>query len=177
MFSNIETPKFYIMNNMDDEAKESIRKIYNTNGNEQMVSNILNLIKSTCTNDSAKVSMIDALFRDERYVRSSWISMLIMMFACLTGYYAIIAFSDKLLEEISSGEGGLSVRTGTVLIAGFNFLGAIVVMYLIKVVGRRKILLAGQCGIALFLVGVSIAVQYKLDSVELVLICGVAFFF
>lgn len=179
LFCNIETPKFFIMNGLDDEARESIRKIYLTNGDERMVSNILNLIKSTCTNDSAKVSMVDALFKDERYTRSSWVSMLIMMFACLTGYYAIIAFSNTLLEGISSGgeEKGLSVRTGTVLIAAFNFLGAIVVIYLITVVGRRKILLGGQLGIALFLVGVAVAVQFSLDSVELVLICGVAFFF
>ena len=56
--------------------------------------------------------MKQALFTDDRYKRSSWIAILIMAFQCLTGYYAIIAYSSVLLQDdFGSGEnGGLSAR-------------------------------------------------------------------
>ena len=45
------------------------------------------------------VTTKQALWTDEKYVRSSWTAILIMAFQCLTGYYAIIAYSETLLEE------------------------------------------------------------------------------
>jgi len=88
--------------------------------------------------------MKQALFTDERYKRSSWVAILIMAFQCLTGYYAIIAYSSNLLQDdFGSGENGISARQGVFLIAGCNLLGSFASIYLIFKVGRRTIFLIG----------------------------------
>ena len=77
-----------------------------------------------------------------------------MAFQCLTGYYAIIAYSDVLLQEYF-GEGtdqSINARQGVFLIAAFNLLGSIASIALITKFGRRPIFLFGQGGIALSLV-------------------------
>ena len=43
--------------------------------------------------------MRQVLWTDEKYARASWTAILIMAFQCLTGYYAIIAYSEILLNE------------------------------------------------------------------------------
>lgn len=123
--------------------------------------------------------MKQALFTDDRYKRSSWVAILIMAFQCLTGYYAIIAYSSVLLQDDfgSGADGGFSARQGVFLIAGFNLMGSVASIYLIAKVGRRTIFLIGQGGIALSLVGVAIVSVVDSPVTLLVLICMVAFLF
>lgn len=89
------------------------------------------------------MSLKAALFEDERYVRPSRIAILVMMFQCFTGYYAIIAYSEVLLEDNFGEDQKITARTGTYLVALTNMLGSIASIYFIHSVGRRTILLIG----------------------------------
>ena len=103
---------------------------------------------------------------------------MIMAFQCLTGYYAIIAYSSNLLkEDFGSGDKRISARQGVILITGFNLLGSIASIYFISKVGRRTIFLIGQGGIAIALVGVAIVSVINSPVMLLSLICVVAFLF
>ena len=89
--------------------------------------------------------MKQALIEDDRYKRSSWVAILIMAFQCLTGYYAIIAYSSVLLEDDFGAESGRSInaRQGVFLINLFNMLGAFAAIYLVEIIGRRPIFIIG----------------------------------
>ena len=116
---------------------------------------------------------------DERYKRSSWVAILIMAFQCLTGYYAIICYSEVLLQDFF-GEGTdrrINARQGIFLIQGFNLIGSIASIALIAKVGRRSIFLFGQGGIAIALVGIAIVSAINKPVTLLTLICIVSFLF
>ena len=102
-----------------------------------------------------------------------------MAFQCLTGYYAIIAYSSVLLRDDFGGDAGrkIDARQGVFLINGFNLLGAIVAIKLVQVVGRRTVFLIGQFGIALSLVGIAIVAHVNSPVTLVTLICIVAFLF
>lgn len=123
--------------------------------------------------------MKQALWTDPAYTRSSWIAILIMAFQCLTGYYAIIAYSGNLLADDFDTASGrkINARQGVFLINGFNLLGSICSIYFISKVGRRTIFLIGQGGIAIALVGIAIVSYINAPSILLTLICMVAFLF
>ena len=123
--------------------------------------------------------MKQALCSDDRYVRSSWTAILIMAFQCLTGYYAIIAYSSVLLRDDFGGDADrkINARQGVFLINGFNLLGAIASIYLVEVVGRRTIFLIGQAGIALSLVGIAVVSHVESPVTLVTLICIVTFLF
>ena len=102
-----------------------------------------------------------------------------MAFQCLTGYYAIIAYSDVLLQDYF-GEGSnrrINARQGVFLIAGFNLLGSFASIALIAKVGRRPIFLFGQGGIAICLICIAIVSAINKPVTLLTCICIVAFLF
>ena len=102
-----------------------------------------------------------------------------MAFQCLTGYYAIIAYSSVLLKDDFSASDNrrVNARQGVFLINGFNLLGSFASIYFISKVGRRTIFLIGQGGIALSLVGIAIVSAVNAPVALLTLICIVAFLF
>ena len=178
----MDTPRFYIMQGKDEEAKKAISKIYNTDGDAKKVENIYLAEKAACTvgddeDVGAKVTTKMALWTDERYVRSSWTAIGIMAFQCLTGYYAIIAYSEVLLRE-DFGEGpGLTTRDGVFIIQAFNLMGSFTSIYFVSVVGRRTIFLIGQAGIAVCLCGIAIVSIFESPVTLLVLFCIISFLF
>lgn len=97
----------------------------------------------------------------------------------MTGYYAIIAYSETLLEDDFNAESGrkINVRQGVFLIQGFNLIGSICSIYLISKVGRRTIILIGQGGIAISLVVIAIMFLFDSPVTLLSLICIIAFLF
>jgi len=102
VYVRMDTPRFYIKSGQHEKAKLAISKIYNTGDDEQKLSNIFLAEKAACSDagqGEGKQTMKQVLWTDERYVRSSWTAILIMTFQCLTGYYAIIAYSEVLLSD------------------------------------------------------------------------------
>ena len=101
-----------------------------------------------------------------------------MIFQCLTGYYAIIAYSEILLRDnFGDGKRKIDTRQGVFLIQGFNLLGSVASIWLIGTFGRRTILVSGQLGIAFSLVSIAIASIVDSPPALLTLICIVAFLF
>ena len=66
---------------------------------------------------------------------------------------------------------------GNYLVALFNVLGSVASVYLIHKVGRRKILLLGQCLIALCLLGMAVMSAINDPDILLFMICAVTFLF
>ena len=98
----------------------------------------------TNNQENKHVSMKEALCSDDRYTRSSWVCIVAMIFQCLTGYYAIIAYSTHLLEDLSEGsENALTPRTGAILILACNLLGNVTSVFFIGKVGRRTVFITG----------------------------------
>ena len=160
--------------------------MYHTRGDEKKIQNIYLAEKNACSGGQeegevagGQVTVAQALCTDDRYKRASWIAILIMAFQCLTGYYAIIAYSSVMLEEDFGGNSGRKInpRQGVWLINGFNMLGSFACIYLIEKVGRRPIFLLGQGGIAISLVGIAIVSANSSPVTLLTLICAVAFLF
>lgn len=79
-FLNTETPKFYLMNGQYDEARDVIRRIYITEGQELKTENIMKFYQVTNNQENKKVSMGEALFTDDKYTRSSWVCIIAMCF-------------------------------------------------------------------------------------------------
>ena len=73
--------------------------MYITEGNEQKIHNIYLAEKNALPGDQEQVTVKQALCSDDRYKVASWTAILIMAFQCLTGYYAIIAYSSVLLRD------------------------------------------------------------------------------
>mmetsp|Transcript_15002 Transcript_15002/g.20364 ORF Transcript_15002/g.20364 Transcript_15002/m.20364 type:complete len:408 (+) Transcript_15002:200-1423(+) len=177
-----DTPRFYLSTGQEEKAKLVLKKMYDTQNNNVKLNNILEAEKAAMGGGDdegagPKVSPKEALWTNDKYVRSSWTAIMIMAFQCLTGYYAIIAYSEVLLDEDFSSGRKINTRQGVFLIQGFNLIGSIASIYFISKVGRRTIILIGQGGIALSLVGIGIASIFESPVTLLVLICIVAFLF
>ena len=68
------------------KALKSIHKVYRTDGDSRTAQKIYNYIKKTSADSSQNVSFTQAFFTDERYVRASWVSLMIIVFSELTGF-------------------------------------------------------------------------------------------
>ena len=144
MFLGTETPKYYLMTGRFEEAKKVIQRIYITDGDNLKEDNIMKFYQVTNNGENTHVSMKDALCADERYTRSSWVCVIAMCFQCLTGYYAIIAYSTHLLEDLTSSDpNAISPRNGAILILAANLLGNIASIWFIGNVGRRTVFITG----------------------------------
>ena len=101
-----------------------------------------------------------------------------MVFQCLTGYYAIIAYSTHLLEDLSSGsENAITPRTGAILILLANLMGNMTSIWYIGKFGRRTVFISGQAIIAVSLAAVGILAIYNLSGPLIIFICIVSFGF
>ena len=184
-----DTPRYYLSTGQEEKAKLVLKKMYDTGDNKVKLDNIVRAEKAAMDDGGAgtegaeaqakKISPKEALWSNEKYVKSSWTSILIMAFQCLTGYYAIIAYSETLLEDDFNAESGrkINTRQGVFLIQGFNLIGSICSIYLISKVGRRTIILIGQGGIAISLVVIAIMFLFDSPVTLLSLICIIAFLF
>ena len=94
-----DTPKFYVSKNDEKGALKAIHTIYETNGSEVSANRIKRFIEKSCNKNTTKVSFAESFLHDEKYVRASWVNVGIMTFHCLTGYSAVMAFSNTIFEN------------------------------------------------------------------------------
>ena len=95
------------------------------------------------------MSLKSAFWKDERYMRASWVSMMIIIFSELTGFQAIMLYSNDIFTQIFGDNGPISAREGTFLIAAVNFLASFMSICIVKLLGRRPLLLLGHSGVAI----------------------------
>ena len=106
-----DTPKFYISKQDDENALKAINVIYKTNGSEVRANRIKRFIEKSCNQQTTKVSLKDSMWVDERYARASIVNVTIMSFHVLTGYAAVMAFSNTIFKNAQSADGsGLTPR-------------------------------------------------------------------
>jgi len=55
---------------------------------------------------------MEALWRNERYVRASWVAIFIMMAQVCTGYYALLAYSCDIFTEVFPLDFGIQPEMG-----------------------------------------------------------------
>ena len=116
-----DTPRYYLSTGQEEKAKLVLKKMYDTGDNKVKLDNIVRAEKAAMDDggssaegaeaQATKISPKEALWSNDKYVRSSWTSILIMAFQCLTGYYAIIAYSETLLEDDFNAESGRKINT------------------------------------------------------------------
>lgn len=93
---------------------------------------------------------MQAFFSDEKYVRASWVSVMIIVFSELTGFQAIMLYSNHIFTAIFGDKNSfITAREGTYLIAGVNFVASFMSIGTVKIAGRRTLLLAGHFAVAL----------------------------
>lgn len=157
-----DSPKFHMSNGERALAVKSIHLFYPTEGSSRTAFRIYNYIKKTSTSDQPNVSLRQAYWSDERYTRASYVSLMIIVFSELTGFAAIMLYSNSMFSNIFGAHGAISPREGTYMIASVNFLASFMSIFTVRVLGRRALLLLGHAGVALchFFIGVFILLDY-----------------
>ena len=140
---------------------KSINKVYKTEGNYRTATKIYNYIKMNSSDETSKVTFSQAFITDEKYVRASWVSIMIIIFSELTGFQAIMLYSNLIFTGIFGDDSIISPREGTYLIAAVNFIASFVSIGTVKLAGRRTLLLGGHFTVALchLLIGIFIIIE------------------
>ena len=94
-----DTPKYYLTNGDEPGAITAINKIYNTRGSDAQAQRIKRFIEKSCNNNTTKVALMDAMWRDEHYARASLVNVCVMSFHALTGYSAVMSFSNTIFKN------------------------------------------------------------------------------
>ena len=112
------------------------------------------------------------MWNDERYARASIVNVSIISFHALTGYSAVMAFSNTIFENAeSSGGGGLSPRQGTYFVGLCNLVAAMIGIYTVRSFGRRTLLLYGHITIAILHICIAIATILEWNTIQIILVC------
>ena len=87
---------------------------------------------------------------------------MIIVFSELTGFQAIMLYSNSIFGEILGDKAVISPREGTYMIALVNFMASLVSIGTVRMAGRRTLLLIGHFSVALchLLIGLFIILGY-----------------
>lgn len=58
----------------------------------------MRFLQKSGNSETTKVSLKEALWTDEKYSRASQVNIVVMSFHVLTGYSAVMAFSNSIFE-------------------------------------------------------------------------------
>jgi len=95
-----DSAKFHMSNNQRYKALKSIHRTYDTGGSERQAQRIYNYIKRNSTQATSTVTFSEAFVTDEMYRRASWTNVAIIVFSELTGFQAIMLYSNIIFTEI-----------------------------------------------------------------------------
>ena len=93
-FVPYDSPKFHMQHGDRRHAIKSIQTIYNTRGDYRTAVKIYNYVKKTSADETSVLTLPEAFCTDERYKRASWVSLMIIVFSELTGFQAIMLYSN-----------------------------------------------------------------------------------
>ena len=127
-------PSFYLGQKDYDGARDSFEKIYKTLGDTSHFDRfVAEFEKSKKMQGSSKVSIQQALCKDENYMRATWVNIADIFFHEMTGINVILQYSNTILENIFGDDtsSGFNARTGTYVISWINFLSAGLAVYTI----------------------------------------------
>ena len=144
-----DTPKFYISKGDENAAKKAIHRIYKTGESDIIAKKIVRFIKKSGDKTTSKATLIDSLFRDEKYIRASWTNIVVMIAHVLTGYSAVIAFSTSIFKEILADPNTITPEQGTYIVGATSAISAMAGIPIVRRFGRRTLLLYGHAIMAL----------------------------
>lgn len=99
-----------------------------------------------------------------------------MSFHVLTGYSAVLNFSNTIFKNAQEESGGgLTPRQGTYMVGLCNLLAAMTGIYTVRTFGRRTILLTGHVMITVLHVLIAVSTMLGWSTVQIVLICTFIF--
>ena len=166
LFVRQEPIGFSISNGNDEAAKDLLRKVYKQGKLtdeefEAAVKNQLNHLNRTTSKESSLVTFNQAVC-GPKYRKATWVCCILNLFNQQSGIGIVTVYATRLLiliKEQTNGEFPISPLAGTIIIgiacAVFAILGAFVV----KMIGRRKILIIGSIGMAICMAGTGVAIQ------------------
>jgi hypothetical protein len=118
-------------------------------------------LNRTTSKESSLVTFNQAVC-GPKYRKATWVCCILNLFNQQSGIGIVTVYATRLLiliKEQTNGEFPISPLAGTIVIgiacAVFAILGAFVV----KMIGRRKILIIGSIGMAVCMTGTGVAIQ------------------
>ena len=109
------------------------------------------------------MSFVEAFFTNERYIRASWIAILLVFFIILNGYVAVFMYANQLFTEFLGKDGFIKPRNATNCLSATQLIASIVSFWTVNTFGRRNLLLFGHIGVtlSLFAIGLCIIFDWK----------------
>ena len=128
--------------------------------------------------DSIKVSLKEAFFTNENYVRASWVNIINIIFHELSGINVIFQYSNTILKQIlGDSSSSFTPRQGTYCVSAVNFLSSAASIWTINNFGRRSLLLVGHSAMSIIhiLIGTFIITGFNMGTLVGILLFLVAY--
>lgn len=168
-----ESPRWLVLKNRDDDAREVLSSLLDDDPESTMVQNEFIAIKATV------LEMTKGSFRDmftmgeDRHLHRTMLAYINQMFQQISGINLITYYIPTLLED----QVGLD-KVVSRLISACNgteyFLASLISIFVIEKFGRRQLMLFGAAGMSLSMV--ALAVTSSIDSTQSKIACCVFLF-
>ena len=168
-------PAYYLSIRKRREAYLSFKYIYKTEDEDgtEFEAFCLEYEKSTKQTKSTKITLKEAFFTDETYVRASWINILDVIFHELVGINVIFQYSTTILDDIFGEDSeGFTAREGTYCITVFNFFASAASIWTINNIGRRRLLLVGHLAMTVIHAAIGTFIIIEFNAGVLLGICA-----
>ena len=143
-----DSPKFYVASLRRSEAVKSIHRVYKTGGSDDNAWRIYHHVAQNSATETVDASLVEAFVTDEMHRRASWVAVAIIFFSELTGFQAIVLYSNIIFADILGPDAKITPRQGTYIIAAVNFVASIASIATVRAFGRRPLLIFGHVGVA-----------------------------
>ena len=115
--------------------------------------------------------MVEAFFTDSRYVKGSWVNWADVIFHELTGYNALMIFSNTILRKITSEGSSFTAREGTIVLGAVDFISSCFSILAIRKFQRRPMMILGHTGMTLAMISIGVLAIYEINIGVLVGMC------
>ena len=116
-------------------------------------------------------------FTNDLYKTGTWVALLVMFWHEIVGNNAIMLYSNKMLEDMSSADAILTPRQGTYLVGVINFLSSGISVWTAKAFSRRFLFVFGHIGMGIFHILVGVCAYNNYPTLALLSMLGFIFFF
>lgn len=166
----VKSPRWLVRAGRVNEAKDVVKKLNNRDDVEKILAGIQKSL------EDHSIPNISELFK-KQYFKYVFIGVAVGMFNQFTGINIIMYYASDIFRSV--GFSTNSALGQTVAIGFVNLVFTIIAMRLIDIVGRKKLLLTGTLGMALFLAVFAFSFISNLfpDWASVVLLIGFTAFF
>ena len=158
-----EPIKFLIQEDRTEEAILAIRQMYKYANDDEMAHKFIDRIRASSGKKSSDLTLRDALVNPQ-YCRATWVNVGHMIVHELTGINVIVLYSNTIFKDMDeNGRAIFTPRQGVYLVGLVAFLSSFLSTQVVRLFGRRTLLLAGQLGMTLVHSGVAVFNIYGID--------------